>query len=137
MAERKGRKIVLETIRVEMPEGAEIGNFAPVAYFDKHMDCLRVMTMDRSVTEERVNGSITLHRCNHRSTTDPEYVGFTIKGVRHLFDEVGIDLDGVYLLADIVDRLVKYRPGTAMSSVLKLIYRDIDVSGDLKVDLAA
>ena len=123
--------------KVELPDQIEVAPFVPVAYYDKHLDCLRVMTMDRSVTEERVDGFITLYRCNHRGPFDPPYVGFTLKGVGHLFDQVGLDIGGVYRLADIIDRLVKYRLGSAMSNLLKIVYRDFETNGDLRVDLSA
>ncbi|CDX36088.1 conserved hypothetical protein [Mesorhizobium sp. SOD10] len=126
-----------ESVVVRLPDGVSLSAFAPVAYFDKHMDCIRVVTMDRSVTEHRVDGFLTLHKSNHRLDLDPEYVGFTIKGIRHLFESVGLDLNGVHRLADIIDRLVKHRPGSAMSTMLELVYREFKENGDLEVNLAA
>ena len=75
------------------------------------------------------------HECNHRTSLDPEYVGFTIKGVRSLLAEIGLPLDRVYKLADVIDRIVRHRPGSMMSETLKLIYRDYEATGDLEVDL--
>ena len=120
---------------VTLPEDVSIETFRPVAYYDKHMDCIRVLTHDRSVTEHRIDGFFTVHECNHRGPLDPIYVGFTIKGVRHIFQEIGLPLEGVYKLADLIDRLVRYRPGSMMSETLKLIYRDYPASGDLEIDL--
>ncbi|WP_223478395.1 hypothetical protein [Oricola indica] len=125
---------------VNLPSGMKLGKFRPVAYYDKHMDCLRVFTRDCSVTEKRVDGFITLHKCNHRSDFDPEYVGFTLKGIRHLFDTVGLDLGGVYTLTEIVDRIVKFRPGSSVSTVLELVYKDYkddDIHVELDGELAA
>lgn len=95
---------------VTLPTGTEFGKFVPIAYYDKHMDCIRVLTHDRSVTEHRLDGFLTLCECNHRGEFDPEYVGFVLKGIRHLFAQVGMPLEGAYKLAEIIDRIVKHQP---------------------------
>jgi hypothetical protein len=122
---------------IKLPEGVLIATFSPVAYYDKHMDCIRVLTHDRSVTEHRIDGVFTVYECNHRGPFDPEYVGFSIKGVRHLFSEIGLPLDRVYRLADLINRIVNHRPGSAMSELLRIIFKDYGPAGDLKIDLAA
>jgi hypothetical protein len=120
---------------IKLPEGVSLGTFRPVAYFDREMDCIRVLTHDRSVTEHRINEFYTVYECNHRGQFDPEYVGFTIKGVRHLFHEVGLPLDRVYKLVDIIDKLISYKPGSIMSVTLTLIFEQYKMAGDLNVDL--
>jgi hypothetical protein len=82
----------------------------------------------------RLDGFFTLYECNNRGPFDPEYVGFTIKGVSHLFAQVGIPLDGIYKLAELVDRLVRHQPASTMSHMLRLIYKDYARTGDLEVD---
>jgi hypothetical protein len=74
---------------------------------------------------------------NHRGSFDPEYVGFSIKGVRHLVSEIGLPLEGVYRLADLISRIVNHRPGSAMSELLRIIFKDYGSVTDLKIDLAA
>lgn len=120
---------------LELPSEIEFGKFVPVAYYDKHMDCIRVVTQDRSVTEHRLDGFFTLHECNHRGPLDPQYVGFTIKGVSHLFAEIGIPLDRVYRLAELIDKLVRHQPGSMMAETLRLIFKSHENTGDLEVDL--
>jgi hypothetical protein len=120
-----------------LPEGVEIRPFVPVAYYDKDMDCIRVYTHDRSMTEHRFNEFFTVHELNHRGPLDPQYGGFTIKGVRHIFAAAGLPLDRVYKLADLIDQLVRFRPGSVMSETLKLIYQGYGATGDLEVDLKA
>lgn len=120
---------------IDLPEGGEIAAFAPVAYYDKHMDCIRVLTHDRSVTEVRVDRTFTLHQCNHQGALDPKYVGFTMKGVRHIFEEVGLPKEGVLRLAEIIDAIVKYRPGSSMSVVADLVFTSNGAAGDLSVNL--
>ncbi|PPC87149.1 MAG: hypothetical protein CTY31_05050 [Hyphomicrobium sp.] len=98
------------------------------------MDCIRVLTHDRSVTEHRINPFYTVYECNHRGAFDPRYVGFSIKGVRSLFHEVGLPLSGAVKLADVINQLVKHRPGSVMSESLNIIFREYEATGDLEID---
>ena len=109
---------------VTLPAGTEFGAFVPIAFYDKHMDCIRVITHDRSVTEHRLDGLITVLECNNRGPFDPLYVGFTIKGARHLFAQIGLALEGVYRLAELIERIVRHQPGSAVAEMLKLVYQD-------------
>lgn len=120
---------------ISLPEGVGLADFVPVAYYDKHMDCIRVLTHDRSVTEHRIDELFTVFECNYRGSFDPEYVGFAIKGVRSLFAEIGLPLDHVYRLADLIDRIVSHRPGSAMSELLRIIFKDYKSAGDLEINL--
>lgn len=127
----------MNAIAVKLPEDISIGTFRPFAYYDKQMDCIRVVTHDRSVTEHRINEWFTVHECNRPADNfDPPYVGFTIKGVRYLFSEVGLPLDGVYRLAELIDKIVSYRPGSTMSETLRLIFSQYPDTGDIEVNLA-
>jgi hypothetical protein len=49
---------------------------------------------------------------------------------------VGIPLDRSYKLAELIDRLVKHRPGSIMSETLSLIFSQYSTTGDLNIDLA-
>lgn len=121
---------------ISLPDGVALADFVPVAYYDRHMDCIRVLTHDRSVTEHRIDRLFTVYECNHRGAFDPEYVGFSIKGVRALFDEIGLPLGKVYRLADLIDRVVSHQPGSAMSELLRIIFKDYKSAGDLEINLA-
>jgi hypothetical protein len=101
------------------------------------MDCIRVLTHDRSVTEHRIDDVFTVYECNHRGQFDPDYIGFSIKGVRHLFSEMGLPLERVYRLADLIGRIINHRSGSAMSELLRIIFKSYDTAGDLTIDLAA
>ena len=92
--------------------------FKPVAYFDKHMDCIRVLIQDVSVTEERLSKFFTVAKPN-RGTFSARYVGFTIKGVAHLFDRVGLPVSGVQTLVEILDEIVKVLPHAAVKQVVE------------------
>jgi hypothetical protein len=129
-----GEKAMIDGGVVTLPAGVEIRSFRPVAYYDKHLDCIRVITHDRSVTEHRIDGTLTILECNHRGQFDPEYVGFTIKGVNALFNELGLSLDNVYRVVDLIDRMVSHRPTSSMSQILKLVFKSHEGSGDLSID---
>ena len=128
---------------IELPGDVELGDFKPTAYFDKHLDCIRVMTHDRSVTEIRLNEFVTLHECNrshghdecnHMSRNDPPYVGFTLKGVRSLYEAADLEIDGVYKLTVVLDKFVSMYPHSTMSATLGLIDHIYRNSGDIKVE---
>lgn len=113
--------------------------FSPVAYYDKHLDCIRVKTHDRSVTEHRIDGFITLNECNRRGQFDPEYVGFTIKGVHHLFKQIGLEIEGVYKLTDLLGKIVRLRPSTTMAEASRFIlstYEKDDSLNELEVRMS-
>lgn len=82
--------------------------FKPFAYFDNHMDCIRVKFLDCSVTEERLNKFLTVLTPNHRDYSG--HVGFTLKGIAHLFNKAGLSRKTAYHLADILDAIVKAFP---------------------------
>jgi hypothetical protein len=114
-----------------------LGTFSPAAYYDKHMDSIYVFTHDRSVTGHRIDEVFTVYECNHRTQFDPEYVGFAIKGVRHLFSQLNLPLDGVYRLTEIINKLVNYRPDTTMSEILRLFVNSCPKSvEEIEVSLA-
>jgi hypothetical protein len=129
---------VSQDIAINLPDGIEISEFRPVAYFDKHMDCIRVLTHDISITEHRLDDFFTIFEANRRSRFDPKYVGFAIKGVKQLFNDAGIQLEGTYKRVDIIDKLVKHRPGSVVSAMIDLIFTQVkppDLS--VKLDQAA
>lgn len=82
--------------------------FRPFAFYDKHLDCIRVRIKDCSVIEERVNKFFTLLKPTHAKA--PAYVGFNIKGIRHLLDTCGLPTSGAVKIADIINVIVKFYP---------------------------
>ena len=105
-------------------------SFEPTAYFDKHMDCIRVQIQDESVTEKRLSEYFTVSVANF-GIKKGAHVGFTIKGVAYLFQELGMELKGVYGLTDILDRIVKEMP----HATVKFVQNEFSVTAkDLHVD---
>lgn len=120
---------------ITLPDGVHLAGFRPIAYFDKHMDCIRVFTHDRSVTEHRINKFFTLCENNFPSgPCDPQYIGFVIKGVKQLFSELGLPLDRTHQLADVIDRVVKHKPGSVMSITMQLILKEVS-PGQLNIEV--
>ena len=112
--------------------------FRPFAYFDKHMDCIRVLIKDVSVVEVRQSDMFTVARPAHPTKFDDgRNVGFTIKGVAHLFKEIGLPLSGVHQLVEILDEIVKKIPHTTVKRVVDEfsgVLREQKLSVDLDVE---
>jgi hypothetical protein len=93
-----------------------LGDFKPIAYFDKHLDCIRVKISDCRCVEVRLNRFLTmLEKRESNETRVP--VGFTIKGIAHLFDTLGLPREGVYKVVDILNRLLEKYPDEAVKRV--------------------
>ena len=127
-------------ITIDDVEQTAIGEFKPFAHYDQFMDCIRVYTRDRSITEERVDESITIFRCNHVTKFDSEYVGFSLKGVKHALAEINFPMNKAYQLAELIDTIVKERPSGVNYGLLGEIFEDFKASGewgDMTVDFTA
>jgi len=103
---------------IVLPDGVEFNDFQPVAYYDSYMDCIRVLIADRSVTEERVADALTLYRTNHALPFDSIHAGFCLKGIRHLFDSMGVAAGAEITLTAVIDEIVKQNPHSAVAKIL-------------------
>lgn len=112
--------------------------FKPFACYDKHLDCIRVRIKDCSVIEERLSHIFTVLKSSH---SDLEFfVGFNIKGVRHLFEEVGLPHEGVIKLTDIINAIVKEYPDGFVKMVheeFKSVIDDNEISVNVELMKAA
>jgi len=106
--------------------------FEPFAYYDKHLDCIRVQIIDCSFKEVRKNKLITILSSNH--TNRSQLAGFNIKGVRYIFESMGMDLAGVHSLVEVIDNMVKHFPDSAVKHV-KDQFRPILKEQNLSVNL--
>ncbi len=107
----------------------EIRPFKPLAYYDKHMDCIRVELRDCSFSEERLNALVTILEDNypgHRNAT----AGIMFKGIKHFFSEVGLPLEGIIYVTTIIDQMVKKYPDLAQERICKLV-NDLDLTVDM------
>lgn len=107
--------------------------FSPSAYFDKHMDCIRVQTKDASVLEHRINRLFTVLVENY--VQEPRVVGFTIKGVNSISDKLGLSASAVISLTELIDKIVSAFPDETMRVATSRIKPILDES-ELTVDFA-
>ena len=78
--------------------------FRPCAFFDEGLDCIRVIARDCSVVEERVSEHVTVLMDNYYPEPGRrQYVGFTIKGARHLCKQHGWDTARSIEMAQLLD----------------------------------
>jgi hypothetical protein len=118
-------KEVIDTLGIE-----SLKPFRPVAYFNIHMDCIRIELRDCSFTEERVNKHITLLEDNYPGPHREVVAGIMIKGIKHLFIECGLRLEGIVQVTTILDQLVKRYPKFAEEEICKLV-NQMDLSVDM------
>ena len=96
--------------------------FRPVAYYDKHLDVIRVQILDCSIWEDRLDRIMTVYHNNHHVSPNGvnDVVGFAIKGVRHLLIELGItNADGPIKIADLLNKLISKYPSRSTKFALE------------------
>ena len=114
------------------------GGFRPCAWFDAPLDCIRIIVRDCSYSEIRINQFLTLLEENYPATQDePEYVGFTLKGVKHLCKTHGIPLDAPVKLADIFDLVLSESEPHVRPTYFKVVRPMVTKSQAQEFDLAA
>ena len=101
--------------------------FEPVAYYDKHMDCIRIELRDCSFTEERHNEHITFLEDNYPTHGRNAVAGIMIKGVKHLFTTLELPMDGIVYVTTILDKVVKQYPELAEERIWKMV-NEIDMT---------
>jgi hypothetical protein len=111
----------LEALR-QFSEICPIASFRPLAYYDKHLDCIRIQVKDCSFTEVRLNRFFTLWYENH--VAKKRTVGFTIKGVKHLFVTLGLPKSGPIVVAQIIDGILKLYPEKKTQEVIGEIQKE-------------
>lgn len=123
-------ELKLETLLSKVPQ------FRPIAYYDKHLDVIRVQIMDCSIWEERFDRIMTIYHMNHHPKQDGlnDIVGFSIKGVRHLLNELGMKDEGAIVITDLLDALVKLYPTTATRRVIEY-YRSLGAEAPREAEL--
>lgn len=113
--------------------------FTPLAYYDKHMDCIRVQIRDCSITETRVNDLLTILEDNYPEQGQRKYVGFTFKGVSHIFKQLHLPLEGVLKVTDLFNKIVAVYPELLVWSVAREAIRQVEptmIDTELQVNFA-
>jgi len=108
--------------------------FQPSAHYDRHMDCIRIILRDCSMCERRLNGVLTIIEDNYPNSNQSSFAGLTIKGIKHLFSELGIPVGGVVHLTAVLDEIAKKYPEIIEDNEVKSIRRTI-VDLDFNVEV--
>ena len=112
--------------------------FRPLAYYDRHMDCIRIELRDCSTTERRIDSTMTVLLDNFPQENQEETVGLMIKGVKHLFKQLELPLEGIIFVTQILDRLVAKYPKEVEENIRHLVYQiDLTVNLDEPQEVAA
>jgi hypothetical protein len=109
-------ELTLENFIRDMPE------FKPMAYYDKHLDAIRIQILDCSIWEDRLDPIMTVYHRNHHPRPDGvnDIVGFVIKGVRHLLNTLGNkDSSGPIVIAEFLDEIVREYPTKSTKLVVE------------------
>lgn len=114
---------VTALVREAAPDG--FGEFRPCAFFDERLDCIRVMTKDCSVREDRVNDWLTILIKNHSGASRKECVGFTLKGACHLFSKYGWEASEVISMSDLLDAVLRSFPETAVQVFIDYVAKPL------------
>lgn len=91
--------------------------FTSYADFDVEMDCIRIQLRDCSTTEDRISEHVTLVYDNYPKINQPQLVGINIKGLH----ELGLSLSGVYMVADLLDKIVSRLPAEEAREVRRYV----------------
>ena len=105
--------------------------FRPVAYFDDRLDRIKVLVRDCSMLETRINAFLTIAEDNHPKAGESKYVGFTLKGIKHLCVTAGFPPTGPVRLTALLDAIVKQSPDfvveLCVNTVAKPIVNELDI----------
>jgi hypothetical protein len=96
-------------------------DFRSTAYYDKHLDAIRVQVADCSIWEERKNRFITIYR---RNDATANVVGFSIKGVRYILHEIGMPVRGSVRMADLLSGMILVWPDEATRMVAEIYAKE-------------
>ncbi|SFV85810.1 hypothetical protein MNB_SUP05-SYMBIONT-4-504 [hydrothermal vent metagenome] len=100
--------------------------FKPYAYYNKHLDKIVFYGKDCSIVAERKNKVFTLLRDAHGKE---EYMGFAIKGVRHMMKEVGFSNKESLTLAAFFTNIIE----TYNDDTMRMIQKQF--SGSMKLTI--
>lgn len=106
--------------------------FSPYAFYNKHLDKIVFYGKDCSIVSERKNKVFTLLRDAHGKG---EYMGFAIKGVRHMMKSIGLSNNASLTLADFFAKIIETHNDDTMhtiqkqfSSSMKLTIENLDMA---------
>jgi len=112
--------------------------FKQRAYYDKHLDCIRVVIRECSFCEHRLTAIMTVLEDNYPEPDQQPFVGFVIKGVEHLFESLKLPLEGVLPFIELFDRMAELHGEELTATVLEPYQGLLNILKEieLKVDFA-
>lgn len=116
--------------------GTKPSLFRAFAFYDKHMDCIRIELRDCSMCERRLDEFVTVLYDNYPEANQHDRAGLMIKGVKHLFKEVGLPVEGILRITLILDKLAQRYPELIQDEIRKIV-TDIELTVDLDEPVAA
>lgn len=117
---------------------ADSEEFRPCAFFDKRLDCIRIITKDCSVLEERLSDRLTiLQNLYDPEPGRPECVGFTLKGALHLCHEYGWDKTTPIAIGNLLDAILKSFPDEGVRVFIQFVAKRLVAEGNIEqVDMS-
>jgi hypothetical protein len=113
------------TTLVKEALAGESGSFRPCAFFDDRLDCIRVITKDCSVLEERINDRVTMLLDLSAPKTRKVCVGFTLKGAYHLCQQHGWDQTRPIKMSQLLDAIIASVPEKAVKVFIELVAKPL------------
>lgn len=91
--------------------------FEPYAFYNKHLDKIVFYKKDCSIIAERKNKVFTLLKNAHGK--NDEYIGFAIKGIRHMLKELEFSNKESLTLADFFAKIIELYNDDTMRMIQK------------------
>jgi hypothetical protein len=113
------------TMLVKDVLAGELGGFRPCAFFDDRLDCIRVITKDCSVLEERINDRVTILLDLYSFQGNKECVGFTLKGAYHLCQQHGWDPSRPIKMSEFLDAILASVPEKAVKVFIEYVAKPL------------
>lgn len=123
LIDKKNVEQIEQKVRELLPD--DNVSFRPFAYYDERLDCIRVLVRDCSCTESRIDEVFTVLENNYPMTNENKYVGFTIKGIRHILNTIGVTPDGYIQLTKLLDHIVQTYPQSTVDLVVTTVARPL------------
>lgn len=95
--------------------------FRACAFFDNRLDCIRVITKDCAVLEERINDRVTILLDLYSTRGKRECVGFTLKGAYHLCQQHKWDVSRPIQIGELLDGIIASVPEKAVRLFIELV----------------
>jgi len=128
---------------VDLLTAFPLSPFKQRAYYDQHLDCIRVVIRECSFCEHRLTAIMTVLEDNYPEPGQQPFVGFEIKGVEHLFESLQLPLEGVLPFIELFEKMAELHGEELTATVLEpyqgllKILKEIELKVDFAEAIAA